>query len=270
LRIVKYRGTSHGTDEYPFLIKENGISVVPITSLGLRHHASSEVVSSGVPTLDKVLGAGGFYRSSTILLSGTAGTGKSNIAGHFVAEAGRRGERSLYVALEESQSEIVRNMESIGIHLAPLVARDVLRFHVSRPTAHGLEMHLATIHQAVVDYQPRVVVIDSISSLVSMGALAEVTSMIIRLIDFLKMNRITVLMTSLIDGGKALETSQVNISSLVDMWLMLDNLLQNGVRTRTLSVVKARGMGNSNQTHEVLISKKGIEIKHAARSGKYS
>src|SRR5207244_3820006 len=163
------------------------------TSLGLLHRASREVVSSGVPTLDKMLGAGGFYRASTILLSGAAGTGKSNIAGHFVAEAGRRGERSLYVAFEESQSEIVRNM----------------------------------------------------------------TSMIVRLIDFLKMNRITVLMTSLIDDGKARATSRVNISSLVDMWLMLDNLLQNGVRTRTLSVVKARGMGNSNQTHEILISKKG-------------
>jgi circadian clock protein KaiC len=268
LRIVKYRGTGHGTDEYPFLIKERGISVVPITSIGLHHNASSEVVSSGVPTLDKTLGAGGFYRSSTILLTGTAGTGKSNLAGHFVAEAGRRGERSLYVAFEESQSEIVRNMKSIGIHLTPLVARDILRFHVSRPTAYGLEMHLASIHRAVVDYQPRVVVVDSITSLLSMGALAEVTSMIIRLIDFLKMNRITLLMTSLIDGGKALETSQVNVSSLVDTWLVLSNLLQNGVRTRTLSVVKARGMGNSNQTHEMLISNKGIEIKHDARSRK--
>jgi circadian clock protein KaiC len=270
LRIVKYRGTGHGTDEYPFLIKERGISVVPITSIGLHHRASREVVSSGIPTLDKTLGAGGFYRSSTILLTGTAGTGKSNIAGHFVAEAGRRGERSLYVALEESQSEIVRNMKSIGIDLAPLVARDILRFHVSRPTSCGLETHLASIHQAVVDYQPRVVVVDSISSLLSMGPLAEVTSMTIRLVDFLKMNHITLLMTALIDGGKQVETSQVNVSSLVDTWLMLGNLRQNGVRTRTLSVVKARGMGNSNQTHEMLIWNKGIEIKHDARSGKRS
>jgi circadian clock protein KaiC len=270
LRIVKYRGTAHGTDEYPFLIKEQGISVVPITSIGLHHRASREVVSSGVPTLDKTLGAGGFYRSSTILLSGAAGTGKSNIAGHFVAEAGRRGERSLYIALEESQSEIVRNMKSIGINLAPLLARDIVRFHVSRPTTYGLEMHLAAIHRAIVDYQPRVVVVDSISSLLSMGPLAEVTSMTIRLVDFLKMNRITLLMTSLIDAGRQVETSQVNVSSLVDTWLMLGNLLQNGVRTRTLSVVKARGMGNSNQTHELLISKKGIEIKHDARSGKRS
>ncbi len=270
LRIVKYRGTVHGTNEYPFLIKDNGISVVPITSLGLHHRASREVVSSGVPTLDKTLGAGGFYRSSTVLVSGAAGTGKSNIAGHFVAEAGRQGERSLYIALEESQSEIVRNMKSIGIHLAPLVARDVLRFHVSRPTAHGLEMHLATIHEIVVDYQPRVVVIDSITSLLSMGSIAEVTSMAVRLIDFLKMKHVTLVMTALSDADKQVETSQVNISSLVDTWLMLANLLKDGVRRRTLSVVKARGMGTSNQTHEMSVSKKGIEIKHDARSGKRS
>lgn len=270
LRIVKYRGTVHGTDEYPFLITEKGISVVPITSIALDHHASSEVVSSGVPTLDKALGAGGFYRSSTVLLSGAAGTGKSNIAGHFVAEAGRRGERSLYIALEESQSEIVRNIKSIGIELAPLVAKDILRFHVSRPNAHGLEMHLASIHQNVIDYRPRVVVIDSITSLLSMGSTLEVASMAMRLVDFLKTNNITLVMTALTGAGEQAETSDVNVSSLVDTWLILSNLENDGTRTRTLSVVKARGMGNSNQTHELVISKNGISIKAAARSGKYS
>ena len=270
LRIVKYRGTVHGTDEYPFLITEKGISVFPITSIGLEHSASSEVVSSGVPTLDKTLGAGGFYRSSTILLSGASGTGKSIIAGPFVAEAGRRGERALFIALEESQSEIVRNMKSIGIELAPLVATDILRFHVSRPTAYGLEMHLASIHQLVVDYRPRVIVIDSISSLLSMGSLAEVTSMTVRLVDFLKMNGITLIMTAVTDAGAQTERSDVNISSLVDTWLILSNLENDGARTRTLSVVKARGMGTSNQTHELVISKKGITIKSFARPGKYS
>jgi circadian clock protein KaiC len=264
LRIVKYRGSVHGTDEYPFLIREKGISVIPITSLRLDHTASSEVVSSGVPTLDQTLGAGGFYRTSTILLSGAAGTGKSSIAGHFVAESGRRGERSLYIALEESQSEIVRNMKSIGIHMAPLVAKDILRFQVSRPTAQGLEMHLASIHQIVIEYRPRVVVVDSITSLLSMGSTPEVTSMIVRLIDFIKMNGITLVMTALNDAGGRVETSYVNISSLVDMWLTLGNMENNGVRVRTLSVVKARGMGHSNQTHELVMSKKGVEIKHDA------
>jgi circadian clock protein KaiC len=268
LRIVKYRGSVHGTDEYPFLIREKGISVIPITSLRLDHTASSEVVSSGVPKLDQTLGAGGFYRTSTILLSGAAGTGKSSIAGHFVAESGRRGERSLYIALEESQSEIVRNMKSIGIHMAPLVAKDILRFHVSRPTAHGLELHLASIHQIVIEYRPRVVVVDSITSLLSMGSTPEVTSMIVRLVDFIKMNGITLVMTALNDAGGRVETSYVNISSLVDMWLMLSNTENNGVRARTLSVVKARGMGHSNQTHELVMSKRGIEIKYDAVSGK--
>ncbi len=268
LRVVKYRGTVHGTDEYPFLIGDKGISVIPITSIRLDHSASSEVISSGVPTLDKTLGAGGFYRSSTILLSGGAGTGKSNIAGHFVAEAGRRGERSLYIALEESQSEIVRNMKSIGIQLAPLIAKDNLRFHVSRPTAHGLEMHLASIHHGVIEYQPRVVVVDSITTLLSMGSALEVTSMVVRLVDFMKMNGITLVMTALVDAGASSETTGVNISSLVDTWLTLSNAKNNGERARTLSVVKARGMGHSNQTHELVISKKGVEIKHDAVSRK--
>jgi circadian clock protein KaiC len=267
LRIVKYRGTVHGTDEYPFLIKEKGISVVPITSVRLDHRASSEVVSSGVPSLDKALGAGGFYRSSTILLSGGAGTGKSSIAGHFVAESGRRREPSLYVALEESQSEIVRNMKSIGIQLAPLIAKKILQFHVSRPTMHGLEMHLASIHQIVDEYRPRVVVVDSITSLLAMGSTPEVTSMIVRLVDFLKMNGITLVMTALIEGGRHSDTTGVNISSLVDTWLTLSNSETRGVRARALSVVKARGMGHSNQSHSFVMSKKGVEIRGSAPSG---
>jgi circadian clock protein KaiC len=267
LRIVKYRGTVHGTDEYPFLIMEKGISVVPITSIGLDHTASSEVVSSGIPSLDRTLGAGGFYRTSTILLSGSAGTGKSSFAGHFVAESGRRRERSLYIAFEESESEIVRNMTSVGIRLAPLIAKDLLRFHVSRPTSHGLEMHLATIHQIVVDYRPRIVVVDSISSLLAMGSAAEVTSTVVRLVDFFKMSGVTLLMTSLMDSEDRSESTSVNISSIVDAWLALKNDEVDGARARSLSVIKARGMGHSNWTHEFSMSKKGVEIKGDARIG---
>jgi len=264
LRIIKYRGTTHGTDEYPFLIGEKGISVVPITSVGLDHKASSEVVSSGVPTLDRTLGAGGFYRSSTILVSGSAGTGKSSIAGHFVAESGRRGERSLYIALEESQSEIVRNMRSIGIRLAPLLAADTLRFHVSRPTAHGLEMHLASFHQIVGEYRPQTVVVDSVTTLLAMGSTSEVTSMIVRLVDFMKMNGITLVMTALVDASEASATTSVNVSSLVDTWLTLSNAERDGSRSRTFAVIKARGMGHSNQTHELVMSKAGVEIRDEA------
>jgi circadian clock protein KaiC len=270
LRIVKYRGSAHGSDEYPFLIRSNGISVVPITSIGLDHRASSEVVSSGVPTLDKALGAGGFYRSSTILVSGGAGTGKSSIAGHFVGEAGGRRERSLYIALEESASEIVRNMKSIGIQLAPLVAKDMLRFHVSRPTAQGLETHLAAIHDLVLEYRPQVVVVDSITSLLTMGSDAEVASMVVRLVDFFKMNGITAVMTALIPAGEATQTTGVNISSLVDTWLTLQNVEIKGVRARALSVIKARGMSHSNQLHEFVMSNKGVELKSDAWSRKYA
>ena len=230
-RIVKYRGTIHGTEEYPFLIREKGISVIPIPSLALNHSASSEVVSSGVPTLDDLLDAGGFYRSSTILISGGAGTGKSSIAGHFVGESGRRGDRSLYVALELSHSEIVRNMQTIGVQLAPLIAKGDVRFMVSRPSACGLEMHLATIFQEIVDYRPRVVVLDSITTLLSMGTSLEVTSMVVHLADFMKTNEITLVITALVDSGTNSETTGVNISSLVDSWIVLSNLQNHGVRT---------------------------------------
>jgi len=260
LRIVKYRGSFHGTDEYPFLIRENGISVVPITSISLNHKASADVVSSGVSSLDRLLGANGFYRGSTILLSGTAGTGKSSIAGHFVADASRRGERSLYVALEESQSEITRNLKSIGVGLAPLVSQDLVRFHVARPTEHGLEMHLALLHEAISDFAPRVIVVDSITSLLAMGQDREVTSMIIRLIDFLKMNDITLVMTALVTGGYLDATTGMNISSLVDAWLTLTNDEHTGTRRRTIAVVKARGMRHSNQVHELVMSRKGVEV----------
>lgn len=267
LRIVKYRGTLHGTDEYPFLIRENGISVIPITSLTLNHKASTQAVSSGVASLDKIFGAGGFYRSSTILLTGSAGTGKSSIAGHFISEAGRRGERSLYVALEESQSEIVRNTRSIGIDMAPLIRNDMLRFHVARPTAYGLEMHLASIHQAAIAYKPSVMVVDSVTSLMSMGAGSEVTSMIVRLIDFLKMSGITLVMTALVESTHDASTTGVNVSSLVDVWLTLGNRDIDGARMRTLAIVKARGMGHSNRTHELTISKRGVEILHDTAPG---
>jgi len=268
LRIVKYRGTVHGTDEYPFMIGERGISVAPITSIGLAHHASSEVISSGIPSLDKTLGAGGLYRSSTILVSGSAGTGKSNIASHFVAAAGRRGERSLYVALEESQSEIVRNAKSIGIRLAPLVAKGILRFHVARPTELGLEAHLVSIRQIVREYRPGVMVVDSITSLLSMGSSREVTSMVVRLVDFLKMSGVTLLMTALIDPGQHSESSGVNISSLVDTWLSVSKSETDGVRGRVLSVVKARGMATSSRSLELVISKTGVGIRYDTMSGK--
>jgi circadian clock protein KaiC len=264
LRIVKYRGTGHGTDEYPFLIAQDGISVLPITSLGLRHTASSEAISTGVPDLDKALGARGFFRASTILVSGSAGTGKSTAAGQFVAAATRRRERCLFVALEQSQSEILRNMASVGVELSAAAANDLLRFYTSRPTAHGLESHLTILHKLVADYRPRIVVIDAITSLLAIGSITDVASMVTRLVDFLKMEQITLCMTALIEAGDKAEVSSINISSLIDAWLLLRNEEINGERVRTLSIVKVRGMAHSNKAQEFELSGQGIKFKREA------
>jgi circadian clock protein KaiC len=259
LRIVKYRGTVHGTDEYPFLIGEKGISVLPITSLGLAHRASNNVLSSGVKDLDTALG-GGFYEASTILASGLAGAGKSTFAAHFVAAACARGEKSLYVALEQSPDEFLRNMKGIGLPLRKCVSDGLLQFHALRPSAHGLELHLTSIHQLVEAHAPRVVVVDAITSFMGMGVSAEVTSLIVRLIDYLKTKRITLYMTSLNEGGETLYRAGANISSVVDTWMLLRNVEKDGDRVRTLSILKSRGMAHSSLTHRFAITSKGVRI----------
>ena len=250
LQIIKYRGSTHGTNEYPFLIDEQGISVLPITSLGLEHKASSERVSSGVPRLDTMLGGKGYFRGTSVLVSGTAGTGKSSLAAHFVDAACRRGERCVYFATEESPDLIVRNMRSIGIDLGPWVKKGLLRFDATRPTFHGLEMHLLRMHKLVGETHARVVVVDPITSYISLGDTLEVKSMLTRLIDFFKANQITAFFTSLTEGGSALEQSEVGISSLMDTWILLRHIEINGERNRGIWVLKSRGMAHSNQIRE--------------------
>ena len=262
LRIVKYRGTSHETNEYPFLIDEDGISVLPITSLGLQHTASTERISSGIPRLDAMLGGEGFYRGSTVLMSGTAGSGKSSIAAHFAAAACQRGERCLYFAFEESPGQILRNMRSIGIDLEPWVKKGMLHFHASRAAIHGLEMHLATIHKLVREFKPRVVVMDPVGSLTSVGTREDSNVMLTRLIDFLKMQEITALLTSLTSGDEALEQTNVNVSTLVDTWLLLRDLELDGERNRVMYVLKSRGMAHSNQLREFLLTNQGVELQN--------
>jgi circadian clock protein KaiC len=263
LRIVKYRGTLHGTDEYPFLIGERGISVVPITSLGLAHRAPTKIVSSGIPTLDSALG-GGLYESSTILVSGIAGTGKSTYAAHLIAATCERRDKVLYVGLEQSPDEFLRNMAGIGLPLRRYASQGVLQFHALRPSAHGLELHLTTIHQIVEELEPRLVVIDAITSFLGMGLNAEVTSMIVRLIDFLKTKNVTLYMTSLLEDGQASERGGANISSIVDTWILLRNQETDGARVRTVSVLKSRGMAHSSSTHHFTITRKGVALTSAA------
>jgi circadian clock protein KaiC len=263
MRVIKYRGTWHGTNEYPFLIDENGFSVLPITSLGLSHGASTERVSSGIRRLDNMLSGKGFYRGSSILVSGTAGTGKSTIGAHFIEAACKRGERALFFAFEESQDQIIRNMRSVGIDLERFVKKDLLRFHNARPSAFGLEVHLSLIHKIITEYEPAVVVIDPITNFLAVGDELQTKSMLTRLIDLLKLKQITTMFTSLTSAGTELEDSEVGVSSLMDAWLLVKNIESNGERNRGLYILKARGIAHSNQVREFVVTDRGIELVDA-------
>lgn len=260
IRIVKYRGTTHGTNEYPFLIDDDGFTVLPVTSLALQHEVSDRRISSGIARLDTMLGGEGFYRGSSILLSGTAGTGKTSIAAQFVHAACDRGERCAYFAFEESPGQLVRNMRSIGLDLGKFVDRGLLEIHSSRATFYGLEMHLAMIHKLVEKANPTVVVLDPIGALIQAGTRRDANAMVIRLIDFLKVRQITALMTNLTSGGEALERTEIDISSVVDTWLLLRDIELGGERNRALYVLKSRGMNHSNQLREFLLTNHGVDL----------
>jgi circadian clock protein KaiC len=260
LRIVKYRGSIHGTNEYPFLIDEDGFSVLPVTSLGLNHISSKERISTGIPRLDTMMSGKGYFRGSTILVSGTAGTGKTSTAAKFVEAACIRGERVLYFAFEESPSQYMRNMTSIGIHLEPWVKKGLLHFHAIRPTFHGLEHHLTTSIKLIKKVEPQIVVLDPIDAFVMGENQTEVKIMLLRLVDFLKMRNITAMFTSLTSGGKNQELTDTAVSSLIDTWLLLRDIEIGGERNRGLYILKSRGMAHSNQIREFLLTDNGIEL----------
>jgi circadian clock protein KaiC len=260
LRIVKYRGSDHGSNEYPFLIGDEGVSVLPITSMGLAHTASDQRISTGIPRLDAMMTGKGYYRGSSVLISGTAGTGKTSLAAAFATAAARRGERCLYFAFEESPSQIARNMRSINIDLDPWVKKGLIEFRAYRPTLHGLELHLLTIHDMVKRARPDVVVIDPMTNLIEVGNDLEVKSMLTRLIDFFKSEQITAVFTSLTGGGISPEQSEVGVSSLMDTWLLLRNLESGGERNRALYILKSRGMAHSNQIREFVLGANGIDL----------
>jgi len=261
LRVVKYRGSLHGTNEYPFLIDEKGFSILPITSLGLGHVVSNERISSGVTELDNMLEGKGYYRGSTVLVSGTAGVGKTSLAAHFTEAACKRGERVLYFCFEESPNQLMRNMSSIGINLEHWVQKGLLQFQATRPTFYGLEMHLAVTHKAVNAFKPDIVVMDPINTFILGDKEHEVKTMLMRIVDFLKGNQITALFTSLSSPRNALETSDVGISSLIDTWLLLRDTESNGERNRVIYVLKSRGMANSNQVREFIMTDHGVELR---------
>jgi circadian clock protein KaiC len=261
LRVVKYRGSTHGTNEYPFLIDEDGISVLPVTSLGLQETVSTARISSGVARLDAMLGGAGYYKGSAILVSGTAGTGKTSLAVLFATAACQRGERALYFSFEESPSQIIRNMRSIGVDLQPWVQKGLLQFQAKRPTFAGLEMHVLAVSKAVKAFKPQVVIFDPFTSFITGNNEHEVKMMAMRLLDLMKVNKCTTLFTSLILGGSRSDQSQVHIASLIDTWLWLDDLDFGGERNRGIYILKSRGMAHTNQIREFLLTDNGVELR---------
>ncbi|HEY7028147.1 MAG TPA: circadian clock protein KaiC [Gemmatimonadales bacterium] len=261
LRIVKYRGSTHGTNEYPFLIDRFGVSVLPITSLGLNHPASTERVSTGVAGLDAMLGGEGVYRASSILISGSAGTGKSTLAAHFAEAACRRGERCLLFAFEESPDQIVRNMRSVGIDLKPCLDEGLLLIQANRPSVYGLETHLTTMYRDVREFRPHLVILDPITSFLRAGGSNDSEALLVRVIDFLKGAQITSVFTSLTHAGSALEQSEMGVSSLIDTWIVLKEIELHGERNRGVYVIKSRGMSHSDQIREFHLTTDGIHLK---------
>jgi circadian clock protein KaiC len=259
MRIVKYRGSSHGTDEYPFLIDQKGFSVLPLSSIRLDHKVTKDRISSGIKDLDAMLEGRGFFKGSSILVSGTSGSGKSTVAAHFANETCRRGKRVLYVAFEESSAQVTRNMRSVGINLDQYIKKGLLEFRAWRPTQHGLEMHLLRIHELVDDFNPQVVIVDPITNLISAN-LNEVHAMLMRLLDFLKDRQITAMFTTLTANRGTEEQTEVGISSLTDTWILLRDLELNGERDRCLYVLKSRGMAHSNQIREFVLSRSGVRL----------
>jgi circadian clock protein KaiC len=262
---VKYRGSPHGADESPFFIDETGISVLPITSLQLQHRGSTERISTGLPALDNMLGGKGYFRESSVLVSGSAGTGKTSLAGYFVDAACRRGESALLFAFEESAAQLVRNLRSIGLDLAPWLRNGRLTIHAERTTTSGLEGHLNAMSRLIEASQPRVVVVDPISNLISVGTSVEVKAMLARLIDLMKGRRMTALFTSLAEDESRPEDTDIGISSFMDTWLVLRNIEANGERNRVLNVLKSRGMPHSNQLREFVFTRRGLVLVDAVR-----
>jgi circadian clock protein KaiC len=261
LRIIKYRGSKHGTNEYPFLVEEDGISVLPITSLGLKHEASTERISTGIGRLDTMFTGQGYYRGTTVLISGTAGTGKTSFAAEFARATCEQGERCLYFAFEESPSQIIRNMNSIGIDFQPYIDTGLMQISASRPMAYGLEMHLIAMFRLIDRFEPTSVIIDPISNMTNVGTQTDVKFMLTRLIDYLKFKNITAVCTSLVEHESTEGMNAQGISSLMDTWINLRFYENNGERNRGISVIKSRGMEHSNQIREYLVTDHGIEIQ---------
>ena len=263
IRVIKYRGSNHGTNEYPFVIDKDGLSVIPITSAGLDQPGTRERVSTGIPSLDKLFQGGGYTRGSTILASGTAGTGKTSLAAAFAVQSCKRGERCLFLSYEESSGQLVQNMSSIGFNLEPLVKKGMLKIVSTRPSFFGLEMHLLDLYKIIADFKPKAVVIDPLTSLIGQGNQLEIQSMLTRMIDALKSRGITGFFTSLVSSNQQNDTSgEIGVSSLIDTWIVVRELEENEGRRRIRGtyIVKSRGMGHSSDVHKLILSDDGLQL----------
>jgi circadian clock protein KaiC len=263
IRVIKYRGSNHGTNEYPFVIDTDGLSVIPITAAGLDHPGTAERVSTGIPSLNKMFMGGGYTRGSTVLVSGTAGTGKTSLAAAFAIERCKRGERCLFLSYEESSGQLVQNMTSIGLNCAPLIKKGLLKIVSTRPSAFGLEMHLLDLYKIIAEFKPHAVVIDPLTSLLGEGSQREIQSMVTRMIDILKSSSVTGFFTSLVSSTAQNYTSgEVGVSSLIDTWIVVRELEENAGkrRIRGLYIVKSRGMDHSSDVHKLILGNNGIDI----------
>jgi len=263
LRVIKYRGSNHGVNEYPFVIDESGLSVIPITSAGLEQAGTNEKVSTGIPSLDKMFkGKPGYTRGSTVLVSGTAGTGKTSLGAAFAVASCKRGERCLFISYEESAGQLVQNMRSIGIDFAPWIKKGLLKFVSVRPSFFGLEMHLLDVYKLVDGFKPKCVVIDPLTSLTREGDHREITSMITRMIDLLKSRSITTFFTSLVSSSEKNDTSgEIGVSSLIDTWIVVRELEVERKRTRSLFIVKSRGTGHESDVHRMVLTDDGVNLE---------
>jgi circadian clock protein KaiC len=263
IRVIKYRGSNHGTNEYPFVIDKDGLSVIPITSAGLNQPGTKKRVSTGIPSLDKLFKGGGYTRGSTVLVSGTAGTGKTSLATAFALERCKRGERCLFLSYEESSGQLIQNLSSIGFHLDPLIKKGLLKIVSTRPSFFGLEMHLLDLYKVIAEFQPTSVVIDPLTSLIGEGNQREIQSMVTRMIDHLKSKGITGFFTSLVSSTAEKYTSgEVGVSSLIDTWIVVRELEEDAGkrRIRGLYIVKSRGMGHSSDVQKLILSDGGIAL----------
>ena len=263
IRVIKYRGSAHGTNEYPFVIDKDGLSVIPITSAGLDHAGTDEKVSTGVASLDKLFAGGGYTKGSTVLVSGTAGTGKTSLAAAFIEESCKRGERCLYISYEESPGQLVQNMHSVGVDLGKWAKKGTLKIVSTRPAFFGLEMHLLDLYKILADFKPTSVVIDPLTSLIGQADTSEIQSMLTRMIDALKSKGITGVFTSLVSSSAGNDTSgEIGVSSLIDTWIVVRELEENEGkrRIRGLYIVKSRGTGHSSDVHKMTFSDDGIQL----------